>query len=149
MKYLFLSFLILSGCASFYEVDEFAEFERLENTEAKYSPSEIVAVEPEIFSDFQEEFNRNLEYESSIQPTNHSRSFYTLQVGAYPTKKMAKLSVSKLNLKNYPVIFEKALVNGKTWQRVCVGKFRDKKSAVFLQKQISGESFVRVIDTEN
>ena len=57
--------------------------------------------------------------------------YYALQVGAFPTQKLAAKKMVKLGLKD--VSQATGVVSGKTWHRVLVGHFATKKLALAYQ----------------
>ncbi len=82
--------------------------------------------------------------------TISGESYYSLQVGAYPSEKLAKESgvkfSDKFGDKEAAVSYHEATVNGQVWHRVYVGKFKNKKDAEEYQKKLSGhESLIRKI----
>lgn len=145
MKCMLSVFLLLCGCASFNQnkvVDEFALFENVESarTVSQYSEELDQEVNTQAVA-FQDD--ESLDYD--LEAVYSIKKYYTLQVGAYPTKQIAAMRASKLNVSISPVTYEKVKVNGKTWQRVYVGKFTSKKSAENVQKKLSGDSFVKAV----
>ena len=141
MKYLFISLMFLCGCASLESNNEQIDLD-IEATDTAGSMSEELTLDSESQLSLDENELEGLKFESKRQ----TKPYYTLQVGAYPTRKMASLIAAKMNIKEYPILFEKAEIKGKTWQRVCIGKFKSKKSAMDFQKSLSGDSFVRTIE---
>ncbi len=61
---------------------------------------------------------------------------YTVQVASYATEGEAKGYASKLQEKGYDSFYLPAVVNGKTWYRVSVGRFEDQASATVQRKKI-------------
>lgn len=61
---------------------------------------------------------------------------YTVQVASYATEGEAKGHASKLQEKGYDSFYLPAVVNGKTWYRVSVGRFEDQASATTHRKKI-------------
>jgi cell division protein FtsN len=144
MKYLILIILFLSGCVTKMEVAKISGFQNSELLNASLQTDLDSGDEQEI-----ETVAKEIDPHQAKQLLlNYSKSYYTLQVGAYPSRSIASLSAAKLNLTNSPISIEEAEVNGKKWQRVYVGKFYDKKSAMAFQKKISGDSFVKVIQDQ-
>lgn len=63
---------------------------------------------------------------------NVSRT-YGLQVAAFPTEELARVEAKKINSHGQEVYFLPAEVNGKTWYRVYVGKFKKYSEAQAFQ----------------
>lgn len=74
------------------------------------------------------------------QANKKSESFYSLQVGAFPEEKIAMQRVTDLSIKEQPTEIRSAVVNGKTWYRVFIGRFQSKKEAKNFQHQFSQRS---------
>jgi cell division protein FtsN len=166
MRYILVALLFLCGCASAKKSDNaiaFDDTEVLDNKltandefdefdEAKTAPSKTTAAE----SDTTREIN---DVEADIQPKAHrsvspgrapaSKAFYTLQIGAYPTMKAAKKRASNIGVDKSIVSYQEADINGKTWQRVYVGKFKSKKSAMEFQKKLAVDSIIRNVQSED
>lgn len=66
---------------------------------------------------------------------------YSLQVGAFPTEDLAKEHLKKLPASLVQEAYYKAAdVNGKTWYRLFVGKFKSRAEAQGYQKTFQNES---------
>lgn len=61
---------------------------------------------------------------------------YTVQVASYATEGEAKGHAGKLQDKGYDSFYLPAVVSGKTWYRVSVGRFEDQASATNQRKKI-------------
>lgn len=73
---------------------------------------------------------------------------YSLQIGAFDSEEIVKQKSTAAHLKDQEVYYKSALVNGKQWYRLFVGKFVSKKEAedfqkLFKTKSGGTESFIR------
>lgn len=78
------------------------------------------------------------------------KMFYSLQIGAFESEKIAYEHLVGLPVKNQYTSIESAEVKGKKWYRVLVGRFDTKSQAEDYQKDLSEkakgiESFVRKV----
>lgn len=91
--------------------------------------------------------------ERSTASTKNTNLLYSLQVGAFPNEKIAEQHVSNLSLKEHSVEIHPAVINGKTWYRVFVGRFETKKEAenfqgLFSQQNKGVSSFIRHVGAD-
>lgn len=61
---------------------------------------------------------------------------YSVQIAAYPYEEMAKVATAKVDAQGKDVFYRPALVNGKTWYRLYVGKFDKFNDATAFKKEI-------------
>lgn len=74
---------------------------------------------------------------SSDQPTaNAGPKTYSVQIAAYPYEDMAKVASGKVDAQGKDVFYRPAVVNGKTWYRLYVGKFDKFVDATAFKKEI-------------
>ena len=155
MKYLMVAMMLLSGCAILNKEDDpdALDFQtpiaRNLSSEAESADLKLLAdintsVEPQ---ETASELDTMLEVKTL--PLRRSGAYYTLQVGAFPNKELAKKSASRLGLQKSLISFQSAEVNGRTWQRVLVGKFKDKQAALAYQKKMASNSILRSITSED
>jgi septal ring-binding cell division protein DamX len=65
---------------------------------------------------------------------------YTVQVSSYPSEKEAVDHAQELKDKGLSAFSVKADVNGKTWYRVCLGKFDNRKAALEYRTKVMQEA---------
>jgi septal ring-binding cell division protein DamX len=65
---------------------------------------------------------------------------YTVQVSSYSTEKEATDHAEELKGKGLSAFFVKAFVGGKTWYRVCLGKFDNRKAALEYRTKVMHEA---------
>ncbi len=167
MKYIFIAALFISGCVNASKVDDFKDFDKMDLAESdsntkdefdEFDEMNDVSAKPVPIAenDTLEEINNveadiKVEAPREINANNIKRSsaFYTVQVGAYPTKKLAKKNAAKMGVDRSIVSYQEADVNGKTWQRVYIGKFKSRRSALQFQKKLLGDSIIRNIQSQD
>ena len=68
---------------------------------------------------------------------------YTVQVASYESLKDAENMAGSLIKKGYPAFPFKTEINGKTWYRVSIGSFKNKKEAMTYQTEIGKQGVVK------
>ncbi|MBY0314604.1 MAG: SPOR domain-containing protein [Bdellovibrionales bacterium] len=68
---------------------------------------------------------------------------YTVQVASYESLKDAENMAGSLIKKGYPAFPFKTEINGKTWYRVSIGSFKNKKEAMTYQSEIGKQGVVK------
>lgn len=68
---------------------------------------------------------------------------YTVQVASYADAKEAENMAGNLIKKGYPAFPFKTEINGKTWYRVSVGTFKNKKEAMTYQAEITKQGVIK------
>lgn len=67
---------------------------------------------------------------------------YTVQVAAYKTMGEAEIHSQKLIDKGFPAFPVMALIGGKTWYRVSIGSFKNRKQAMKYEKALKKQAVV-------
>lgn len=67
---------------------------------------------------------------------------YTVQVASYPDEKAAQTHAADLVKKGFPAYPLEASVKGKTWYRVSVGSFKNRKEAIEYRSQLMKQANV-------
>lgn len=74
--------------------------------------------------------------ENKEKTSEASKHFYTVQIGAYPTEKDVKEFISRNTSSNVSFHYRSAVVDGKTWYRLFMGRFGSKKEAENFKNEL-------------
>ena len=84
--------------------------------------------------------NRNSPYKFSLpRAENNIKKLYHIQVGALKTKRLANVSLKKLDNFPYPLFTKKMKVKGKSYIKLLMGNFTSFKKAKFMLSKIKKE----------
>ena len=87
----------------------------------------------------------------SVAFARSKHTYYSLQVGAYPTEKITKQKIANFPIKDPDIHYRLVTVNGKNVYRLLIGKFSTEKEAenfkaLFKTQTQINDSFIRKIE---